>query len=110
MSLVTILLLSRRRDVRDFALRESLIGDQSAGPCALSVLPAFQQRERPLGVDIHKLNSCTDTLMTFRFGCIGVASSPSSSLAVGIHMHSRPFVTSVRDAKFRMSFCRASKP
>jgi hypothetical protein len=41
---------------------------------------------------------------------MGMANSPSSSLDVGIHIASRPFVTKVREAKLRISFCIASNP
>ena len=58
---------------------------------------------------LHLLNGCTHTLTTFRHGCVGMASSMSSSLAVGIHMAKRPFSTSVREAKCRTSSRRAVK-
>ena len=57
----------------------------------------------------HLLKGCTHTLTVFRHGCVGMASSMSSSLAVGIHMAKRPFSTSVREAKCRMSSRRAVK-
>ena len=62
-----------------------------------------------LALVLHLLNGCTHTLMTFRHGCVGMANSMSSSLAVGIHMAKRPFSTSVREAKCRMSSRRAVK-
>lgn len=40
---------------------------------------------------------------------MGITNS-TSSLDVGIHIHRRPSVTSVREAKVRMSFCIASNP
>jgi hypothetical protein len=61
-------------------------------------------------MNLQLLNGCTETHTTSKFGCMGMANSPSSSLDVGIHIASRPFVTKVREAKLRISFCIASNP
>lgn len=59
--------------------------------------------------NLQLLKDCTETLTSSRSGCIGAGSS-ASSLVVGIHIDKRPFVTSVREANVRMSFCIASNP
>lgn len=61
------------------------------------------------GGGIQLLNACTETLTRSKSGCIGAGNS-ASSLVVGIHIDKRPFVTSVREANVRMSFCIASNP
>lgn len=55
-------------------------------------------------------NCCTLTATISIAGCVGIISSTSWSFAVGIHMHSRPFSTNVRDANSRMSSRMAMKP